>query len=147
MFDPKAFPEKSASGGGSRVLPVGRHRVQIVSVEWDDLKATLAVTFAEPSGAGRSIRAWYPVEGPRAWLLATLLRAVGWPHAIDPRSSRSTGQALDGQELEVVVVENEWQGKVRTQVRYTNRLPTTSDRPEMTESPDDAPDADDDIPF
>lgn len=147
MFDPNAFPEKKGNGSGRAVLAPGKHRVQIVFVEWDELKATLAVTFAALSVGGASIRAWFPVEGPRAWLLANLLRAVGWPHAIDPRSSRSTGQALDGQELEVVVVENEWQGKTRSQVKYTNRLPGTFDRPAPT-TPDDAgAEADDDIPF
>lgn len=145
MFDPNAFPEKKGNGPGRAVLAPGKHRVQIVSVEWDEMKASLAVTFASLSVGGASIRAWFPAEGPRAWLLANLLRAVGWPHPIDPRSSRSTRQALDEQELEVVVVQDEWQGKQRSKVKYTNRLPGTVDR---SASDQPAPDDDgDDIPF
>jgi hypothetical protein len=143
-FDPNAFDNKPRSGG-RQTVPPGKHRVTVQSVTWDDIKAQLEVTF---SVGDATIRGWYPVEGPRAWLLAGLLKAVGWPHVIEPKSSRSVDQALLGQELEIVVVENEWQGKVRTQVKYTNRLPGTSDRP----APDAVPAVDnddelDDIPF
>ena len=143
-FDPSAYPDKPRTGGGRQVIQPGKHRATIQNVEWDSMKATLAVTFA--AGAA-TIRGWYPAEGPRAWLLAGLLRAVGWPHLIEPQSSRSTDRALLGQELEIVVTEDEWQGKRRVQVRYTNRLPGTVDRPAPTDAPDDDAQPDDDIPF
>jgi len=125
-FDPSAYPDKPRTSGTRQVVQPGKHRATIQNVEWDSMKATLAVTF---SAGDATIRGWYPAEGPRAWLLAGLLRAVGWPHLIEPQSSRSTDRALLGQELEIVVVKDEWNGKERVQVRYTNRLPGTVDRP------------------
>ncbi len=143
-FDPNAYPDKPRQGGTRQVIQPGKHRATIQNVEWDSMKATLAVTFA---AGDATIRGWYPAEGPRAWLLAGLLRAVGWPHTIEPQSSRSTDRALLGQELEIVVVKDEWNGKERMQVRYTNRLPGTVDRPAPTDAPDDDAQPDDDIPF
>jgi hypothetical protein len=143
-FDPNAYPDKPRTSGGRQVIQPGKHRVTVQAVEWDSMKATLEVTF---SAGDAAIRGWYPSEGPRAWLLAGLLRAVGWPHTIEPQSSRSTDRALLGQELEIVVTEDEWQGKRRVQVKYTNRLPGTSDRPAPTDAPDDDAQPDDDIPF
>jgi len=141
-FDPSAYPDKPRQGGGRQVIQPGKHRVTIQAVEWDSMKATLAVTFA---AGDATIRGWYPAEGPRAWLLAGLLRAVGWPHTIEPKSSRSTDRALLGQELEIVVAVETWQGKERSKVKYTNRLPTTVNR---SASDQPAPDDDgDDIPF
>ena len=118
-FDPNAYDTKPRNGGGRQTIQPGKHRVTIESVKWDDIKAQLEVTFA---AGDATIRGWYPAEGPRAWLLATLLRAVGWPHIIEPKSSRSVDQALLGQQLEIVVVDNEWQGKMRTQDRKSTRL-------------------------
>ena len=141
-FDPNAYPEKRAGSGRAAIQP-GKHRVLIQSAEWDSLKSTLAVTFA---AGDATIRGWYPTEGPRAWLLASLLRAVGWPHAIEPSSERSVYRALVGAELEIVVVQDEWNGKSRLQVKYCNRLPSTVDRP-APDVVDDAAEADDDIPF
>jgi len=142
-FDPNAFDNKPRTGGRQTVLP-GKHRATVQSVTWNDIKAQLECTF---SVGYSTIRGWYPVEGPRAWLLAGLLKAVGWPHVIEPKSSRSVDQALRGQELESVVVENEWNGKTNSQVKYTNRLPGTVDRPAPTDAPDDDAQPDDDIPF
>lgn len=140
-FDPSAY-EKS-DRPDRRVVPPGKHRVTIQSVDWDSMKATLAVTFE--SADKTTIRGWYPTEGARGWITANLLKAVGWPHAIEEASAQSRNQALLGQELEIVVVEEEWQGKARMKVKYTNKLPNTPIR----SAPDQIAQADDgdDIPF
>ena len=69
-FDPNAYDTKPRSGGGRQTIQPGKHRVTIQSVTWDDIKAQLEVTFA---AGDATIRGWYPAEGPRAWLLASLL--------------------------------------------------------------------------
>ena len=112
-------------------------------VGYDQSKGTIEVTYETADRA--SIRGWYPVEGPRGFITANLLKAVGWPHAIEESSQVSRDEALLGQELEIVVAVETWQGKERSKVKYTNRLPGTSDRSASDQS---APDDDgDDIPF
>ena len=93
-------------------------------------------------------RALHPVEGPRGWITAGLLKAVGWPHAIEESSQVSRDEALLGQELEIVVAVETWQGKERSKVKYTNRLPGKIDRSASDQSaPAQADDDGDDIPF
>jgi len=126
-----------------RVVPPGKHRVTIQTVDYDASKETLVVTYETPDRA--TIRGWYPVSGTRAWITASLLKAVGWRHAIEESSQVSRDEALLGQELEIVVAVETWQGKERSKVKYTNRLPTTVNR---SASDQPAPDDDgDDIPF
>ena len=129
-----------------RVVPPGKHRVTIQMVDYDASKETLAVTFESADRA--TIRGWYPVSGTRAWITASLLKAVGWRHAIEESSQVSRDEALLGQELEIVVAVETWQGKERSKVKYTNRLPgkidrSASDQPAPVAADDDG----DDIPF
>jgi len=126
-----------------RVVPPGKHRVTIQSVNYDASKGTIEVTYETADRA--TIRGWYPISGTRAWITASLLKAVGWRHAIEESSQVSRDEALLGQELEIVVAVETWQGKERSKVKYTNRLPGVSDR---SASDQPAPDDDgDDIPF
>jgi len=126
-----------------RVVPPGKHRATIQMVDYDASKETLVVTYETSDRA--TIRGWYPVSGTRAWITASLLKAVGWRHAIEESSQVSRDEALLGQELEIVVAVETWQGKERSKVKYTNRLPGLSDR---SASDQPAPDDDgDDIPF
>lgn len=140
-FNPADYEQTSKPE--RRVMPPGKHRVTIQTVDYDASKATLAVTFEASDRA--TIRGWYPVEGPRGWITAGLLKAVGWFHAIEESSQRSRDEALLGQELEIVVVVEEWQGKQRSKVKYTNRLPGTVNRSASDQPASD--DDGDDIPF
>ena len=126
-----------------RVVPPGKHRATIQMVDYDASKETLVVTYETSDRA--TIRGWYPVSGTRAWITASLLKAVGWRHAIEESSQVSRDEALLGQELEIVVAVETWQGKERSKVKYTNRLPTTVNR---SASDQPAPDDEgDDLPF
>lgn len=143
-FDPKDYDRDSKPE--RRVVAPGKHRVTIQMVSYDASKGNIEVTYEAANKA--SIRGWYPVEGPRGWITAGLLKAVGWPHAIEESSQASRDKALLGQELEIVVAIEEWQGKQRSKVKYTNRLPGTSDRSASDQSAPAQVDNDgDDIPF
>ena len=146
-FNPNAFPEKTKAtgGGGSRMIAPGKHRVSIENVEWDGPRDQLVVTF---SNGDATIRGWYPVEGTRGFVTANLLRAVGWNAEFEPSDSNSRNHVLLGQELQIVVETSEYAGKVRTQVRWTNRLPGLADR-SVADQPAPAPALfeDDELPF
>ena len=142
-FNPKDYERDSKPE--RRVVAPGKHRVTIQMVSYDQSKGTIEVTFETADRA--SIRGWYPVEGPRGWITAGLLKAVGWPHAIEESSQVSRDEALLGQELEIVVAVETWQGKERSKVKYTNRLPGTSDRSASDQSTPAQADDGDDIPF
>ena len=129
-----------------RVVAPGKHRVTIQMVDYDAGKETLVVTYETADRA--TIRGWYPVSGTRAWITASLLKAVGWRHAIEESSQVSRDEALLGQELEIVVAVETWQGKERSKVKYTNRLPGKIDRSASDQpAPAAADDDGDDIPF
>lgn len=143
-FNPKNYDRDSKPE--RRVVAPGKHRVTIQTVSYDASKGNIEVTFELAYGA--SIRGWYPVEGPRGWITAGLLKAVGWPHVIEESSQVSLDEALLGQKLDIVVAVEEWQGKQRSKVKYTNRLLGTSDRSAPDQSaPAQADDNGDDIPF
>jgi hypothetical protein len=143
-FNPKDYERDSKPE--RRVVAPGKHRVTIQMVGYDQSKGTIEVTYETADRA--SIRGWYPVEGPRGFITANLLKAVGWPHAIEESSQVSRDEALLGQELEIVVAVETWQGKERSKVKYTNRLPGTSDRSASDQpAPAQADDDGDDIPF
>lgn len=140
-FNPKDYEQDSKPE--RRVVAPGKHRVTIQMVSYDQSKGTIEVTYETADRA--NIRGWYPVEGPRGWITAGLLKAVGWPHAIEESSQVSRDNALLGQKLEIVVAVETWQGKERSKVKYTNRLPGTVDR-SASDQPAQADDGDD-IPF
>jgi hypothetical protein len=142
-FNPKDYERDSKPE--RRVVALGKHKVTIQTVSYDASKGTIEVTYETADRA--TIRGWYPVEGPRGWITAGLLKAVGWPHAIEESSQVSRDEALLGQELEIVVVVEEWQGKQRRKVKYTNRLPGKIDRSASDQPAHVADDDGDDIPF
>lgn len=136
-FDPNSYPEKPGTGGGSKFLPVGKHRVTITQIEPGD---TVVITFSRADGVTR--RAWYPTDGGAAFKFANLLRAVGWPHAVDEQSADELERVLGGVPLEIVVADETYLGKTETRVKWTNRLPGTPDRePRTGEAPTAADDA------
>ena len=142
-FNPADYEQNSKPE--RRVVAPGKHKVTIQSVAYDASKGTIEVTYETSDRA--TIRGWYPVEGPRGWITAGLLKAVGWPHAIEESSQRSRDEALLGQELEIVVAVETWQGKERSKVKYTNRLPGKIDRSASDQPAPAADDDGDDIPF
>lgn len=121
-FNPADYPERSPSGSTptARIQP-GKHHVKITGVDFDSSKSTLAVTFQSLDNGG-TIRGWYPTEGARGWITRDLCKAVRWPHTFEETSPASREHVLLNQELQIVVVEEEWEGKSRLKVKYTNRL-------------------------
>lgn len=147
-FNPADYPDKSPGMSETRpsVKP-GKHLVKIQSVAYDPSKQTLAVTF-EDANDGATIRGWYPTEkgNPRGWITRDLCKAVRWPHTFEQSSQKSRDHVFVGQQLEIVVIEDEWQGKIRLKVKYTNRLPGVV---ELRPVPDqnEPEDEDDGFPF
>lgn len=121
-FNPADYPEGSLSRSTptARIQP-GKHHVKIASVDFDSSKLTLAVTF-ESLDNGATIRGWYPTEGARGWITRDLCKAVRWPHTFEQTSPASREHVFLNQELQIVVAEEEWEGKSRLKVKYTNRL-------------------------
>jgi hypothetical protein len=142
-FNPKDYERDSKPE--RRVVAPGKHCVTIQMVSYDHSKGTIEVTYKTTDRV--SIRGWYPVEGPRGWITAGLLKAVGWPNAIEESSQVSLDEALLGQELEIVVAVETWQGKERSKVKYTNRLPGKIDRSASDQPAPAQADDGDDLPF
>lgn len=121
-FNPSDYPEHSLSGPTPRArIQPGKHHVKITGVDFDASKLTLAVTFQSLDN-GATIRGWYPTEGKRGWITRDLCKAVRWPHIFEETSVASREHVLLNQELQIVVAEEEWEGKTRLKVKYTNRL-------------------------
>lgn len=141
-FNPNDYPERPNTGGGtSRFLPPGRHRVTVTQIEPGN---PVVVTFSRADGVSR--KAWLPTSGGAAFKFANLLRAVGWPHAVDEESAEDLSRVLCGIALEIVVADETYNGKTEAKVKFTNRLPGTTDRaPGGTPPP--APYDENDPPF
>jgi len=146
-FNPADYPDKSPGGSETRLsVRPGKHHVQIKETSYDSAKQTMAITF-ESTNDGATIRGWYPVGhgDPRGWLTRDLCKAVRWPHAFEEASAKSRDHVFVGQQLEIVVTEEEWAGKTRLKVKYTNRLPGIV---QLRPPPDqNEPEEDDSIPF
>ena len=139
-FNPADYPERSLSGPTptARIQP-GKHHVKIISVDFDSSKQTLAVTFSALDN-GATIRGWYPTSGARGWITRDLCKAVRWPHTFEETSPASRDHVLLNQELQIVVVEEDWEGKTRLKVKYTNRLAgfvENRSAPDQTETEED----------
>jgi len=139
-FNPADYPERSLSGPTptARVQP-GKHHVKIIGVDFDSSKQTLAVTF-QALDNGATIRGWYPTSGARGWITRDLCKAVRWPHTFEETSPASREHVLLNQELQIVVAEEEYEGKTRLKVKYTNRLAGSFENrsaPDQTETEED----------
>jgi len=138
-------------------IPPGRHRVTVKSVKrWatgyapgesiPEGEGKLIVDFRDRFG--NEITGWYSVGGSPGQVkwLADLCRAVGWPWEVVGDTEGAFHDALVGYDLQIVVKDEEFNGRVTRKVQWTNRLDSTEDRPDPNGGADEQP-QDDDIPF
>lgn len=155
-YDPNNYPEKEG-GGGSNLIPIGKHIVRVVSHELGQTNGGYAQMIANfEDGQGRTRKAWLIYEGPAGFQLATLLRAAGWNQPLDVDSDYAVRKAIYGKDVEIVVRDETYQGKTEPRVKYIN-APPGGNRPQRNPEPraggggsfcDDVPPPnDDDIPF
>lgn len=152
MYDPNDYPDNREGGGGGNLIPAGKHIARIIEHEHGTTSggyAQLIVTFE--AADGRTRRGYFIYEGRAAFQLAALCRACNYHEPLDVESSIAVRTALHGKDVQIVVVDEVYQGSPQTKVKYVNPLPgskpsstRTTRQPSDNEPP---PPGDDDLPF
>ena len=109
----------------TQLIEAGRHRARCVEFEWPEPKPGkaqgIALGFLMSDGdvdQGRMITSWHYFTDASLQYTVQALRACGWKGE-DP--SEITVADL-GSEVELGVVHEEWEGKVRAKVKFVNPL-------------------------
>ena len=139
--------------GGGDFLPVGKHIVRVIDHELSETKSGLGqviVTFEACDY--RTRKAWLICEGKAGFQIAGLLNACGWTSKIDLSKSGLIKKAIYGKDVEIVVVDDEYNGKTTTKVKYINKAPggfglADSGRDGSRDEQPGPPDDTSDIPF
>jgi hypothetical protein len=136
-YDPNDYEDKSGEGGD--YLPAGKHIVRVIDHEIGESRGgygQLEVNFEARDG--RTRKAWLIFEGPAGFQLAPLFKACGWTSKIDLSKPGLIKKAIYGKDVEIVVVDEEYQGKTSTKVKYINKAKDGGETP---------PPPDEEIPF
>lgn len=152
-FNPNSYENKGSSGGD--LIPVGKHIVTVIEHEVGTTSGghtQVVVTYQDAQG--RTRKDWLICEGNAAFQFASLCHAVKCQDEIDLDKDRSIKAALYNRELEIVVVDETYQGQPKTKVKYRNAIKASSSPPSgrtpnghASGRDNPPPVSDDDIPF
>lgn len=151
-YDPSDYSNDKGSGGGGDYLPVGKHIVRVIDHELSETKSGLGQVIVTFSGRdGRTRKAWLICEGKAGFQFGGLLNACDWTSKIDLSKSGLIKKAVYGKDVEIIVADEEYQGKSATKVKYINKAPggfgsVDGGRPQARDERPGPPD-DDQIPF
>lgn len=168
-YNPRDYEKENDGQPHGDYIPAGKHIAQVVDHELGTTSGgfgQMIVTFEDRSGATR--KAFLIYEGRAAFQLSTLLTAVNWHEELDLDRVGEVKRAIYEKDVEIVVVEESYQGKETLKVKYINAVkhpangpkPASEQRTKHTTSsrgwaptPDDAderpvaPSDDEPIPF
>jgi hypothetical protein len=164
-YNPNDFPEnrdpnKPKGGGGGNYIPVGKHIVKVIDhtlTETSGGHGQMEVNFEDRQG--RTRKGWFIYEGAAGFQLARLLSAFNWSDPLDLDRPGDVRRAIYGKDVEIVVADEAYQGKVSTKVKYVNAIRSGSgggggrvydkheNRNEAPAGDGAPPPSDDDIPF
>ena len=123
VYNPNQYTRAEDDKPRVEFLGAGKHRVTVKDHELGETSGghgQLVVTFQDASGA--QIRGYPIYEGPAGFQLAALLTAVGWSEPINLDKPAEVRKAIYGKWLQVVAVDEKYQGKVRTKIKYYNKI-------------------------
>jgi hypothetical protein len=123
VYNPNQYAREDEDRPRVEFLGAGKHRVTVRDHELSQSSGGLGqliVTFADAHGA--QIRGYLIYEGKAGFQLAALLTAVGWSDPIDLDRPAEVRKAIYGKWLQVVAVDEEYQGKVKTKIKYYNKI-------------------------
>lgn len=147
-FDPANYENKE--GGGSNLLPAGKHIVRVIDHELGESSSGLAQVVVDfQASDGRSRKAWLIAEGKAGFQFASLLNACGWTSKINLAQSGMIKRAIYGKDVEIVVAEDTYQGKTSLKVKWINKAPERAQSGGAGRVREEPPPRDDDpeIPF
>ena len=153
VYDPDSYPDREGGGGSNDdYIPTGKHVAHVIAHELGETSGghgQLVVTFEDRKG--RTRKAWLIYEGKAGFQLKGLLGACGHHGPLDLDSGVAVRRAIYGKDVELVVVDEEYQGKMNTKIKYINAVKGGSSRTDREEPPppreEPPPSVDDDIPF
>lgn len=128
-YNPNDYPENrdpnkpKGSGGGGSYIPVGKHIVKVIDhtlTETSGGHGQMEVNFEDRQG--RTRKGWFIYEGAAGWQLARLLSAFNWSDPLDLDKPGDVRRAIYGKDVEIVVADETYQGKVSTKVKYVNAI-------------------------
>jgi len=124
-YDPADHDNGKGDGGGNNdYIPVGKHIVRVIDHELSETKSGLGqviVTFEAKDG--RTRKAWLICEGRAGFQFGGLLNACEWTGKIRISAPGVLKKAIYGKDIEIVVVDEEYQGKNNTKVKWINKAP------------------------
>ena len=122
-----ANEDEDKTGGGFDLIPAGKHRVTVTDHENSKTSGgyeQLVVTYTDDQG--RTRKDWLICDGAARWQLSSLVHCM---HAegekapvFDTDRPGEVKRALYGKPLEIVVAEEEYQGRTHLKVKYRNRV-------------------------
>ena len=157
VYDPDSYPDREGGGGGGGgnndyYIPTGKHIARVTEHELGETSGghgQLVVTFEDRKG--RTRKAWLIYEGKAGFQLKGLLGACVHHGPLDLDSGVAVRRAIYGKDVELVVVDEEYQGKMNAKIKYVNAVKGGSARTDREEPPppreEPPPSVDDDIPF
>lgn len=123
VYDPNDYKRDEDERPRVEFLGAGKHRVTVKDHELGTTSGHLGqmiVTFQDANGA--QIRGYLIYEGRAGFQLAALLTAVGWSDKFRLDSPTEVRKAIYGKWLQVVVVDEEYNGKLQTKIKYYNKI-------------------------
>lgn len=125
-FDPNDYGNNSGGSGGN-LIPNGKHIVRVIDHELSETSSGLGqviVTFEDRDG--RTRKAWLICEGRAGFQFAALCTACGWTSQLDLSKPGMIKRAIYGQDVEIVVKDETYNGETRPKVKYINKAPAGS---------------------
>lgn len=128
-YNPNDYPDNrdpnkpKGGGGGGNFIPVGRHIARVIDhalTETGGGHGQMEVNFEDRQG--RTRKGWFIYEGNAAFQLARLLSAFNWSDPLDLDRPSDVRRAIYGKDVEIVVADENYQGKVSTKIKYVNAI-------------------------
>ena len=123
VYNPNQYTRAEDDKPRVDFLGAGKHRVTVKDHELGQSgggHGQLVVTFQDASGA--QIRGYLIYEGRAGFQLAALLSAVGWSDPINLDKPAEVRKAIYGKWLQVVAVDEPYNGQIKTKIKYYNKI-------------------------
>lgn len=124
-YDPSDYSNDGDNrGGGSNLIPNGKHIVKVRDHELSETSSGLGQVVVEfEDRDGRTRKAWLICEGRAGFQFGALLNACGWTSKIDLSKPGVVKQAIYNKFVEIVVKDEEYNGETKPRVKYINKAP------------------------